>query len=113
MTGHGIFVSCGTFSARNRSRPTLARPIALSIPPRVSTIRAGSLPLRSSRVIDFVTNAPRRERSMKSAYSNAYPHVPEHVSVGFDSFNPARLTDRLGTGRPFYASAGGTQVTAN
>src|SRR5260221_9487782 len=97
MTGQGIFFRRGTFSARNRSSPTLASPIAFNIPARVSTIRAGSFPARSSRVIDFMTNAPSRERSMKSAYSNAYPHVPEHVRVGFASFRPARLTERSGT----------------
>src|SRR6185436_15870998 len=101
MTGHGILSSCGTFSARNRSSPTFASPIALSIPARVSTILAGSFPLRSSRVIDLVTNAPSFDRSMKSPYSNAYPHVPEHVMVGLDNFSPAILTERSGT-RLFY-----------
>ena len=69
MTGQGILRMSGIFSRRNRSRPTLASPIAFSMPPRVSTMRVGSLPGRSSRVIDLVTNAPRRDRSIKSAYS--------------------------------------------
>src|SRR5438874_8728405 len=34
---------------------------------------------------------------MKSAYSNAYPHVPEHVSVGFVSDSPASVMERSGT----------------
>ena len=77
--------------------------MALSMPARVSTMRAGSLPLRSSRVMDLVTNAPSRDRSMKSAYSNAYPHVPEQVIVGFESFRPAMVTERSGTVE-FYGS---------
>src|SRR4051812_8402454 len=112
MTGQGIFSSCGTFSARNRSSPTFASPIALSIPARVSTIRVGSLPARSSRVMDLVTNAPSLERSMKSAYSNAYPHVPEQVRVGLDRFRPLRLTERSGTSS-FYANGNERQVTTN
>jgi hypothetical protein len=42
---------------------------------------------------------------MKSAYSKAYPHVPEQVRVGFLSFIPARSTERSATA-VFYASAG-------
>src|SRR5687768_2980785 len=66
------------------------------MPARVSTMRAGSLPARSSRVMDLVTNPPNFERSMKSAYSNAYPQVPEHVRTGLANFRPARLTARSG-----------------
>src|SRR4051794_5496494 len=78
--------------------------MALSIPARVSTIRVGSFPRRSSRVIDFVTNAPSLERSMKSAYSNAYPHVPEQVIVGLVSSSPESFIERSGT-QAFYVGA--------
>ena len=40
---------------------------------------------------------PGNSRSMKLAYSNAYPHVPEQVMVGLASRRPARLTERSGT----------------
>src|SRR3954452_15001129 len=108
-TGQGTRRSSGPFSARTGPAPTLANPMALSIPARTSTIRAGSLPGRSSRVIDLVTNAPSRDRSIKSAYSNAYPHVPEQVRVGFFSRRPARVTERSGESgtRGFYAGGAG------
>src|SRR6476646_6755835 len=86
------------------------------MPARVSTMRVGSLPLRSSRVIDLVTNAPSRERSMKSAYSKAYPHVPEQVKVGFASLMPARSTDRSGVSlihRGFYGGEVKTQAASD
>src|SRR5688572_5637678 len=49
--------SCGSVSARNRSRPGLARPIELSIPTSVSAMRTGALPSRGKGVTVFVTNA--------------------------------------------------------
>ena len=55
-------------------------------------MRVGSLPARSCRVIDLVTNAPSFDRSRKSAYSNAYPQVPEQVSVGRESFQTGKIS---------------------
>src|SRR2546423_12731863 len=110
MIGQGMRFRSGTFSAKKRLRPTFANPIALSIPARTSTIRAGSLPDRSSAVIDLVTNAPNCDRSMKSADSNAYPHVPEHVMVGLESFKPARFRERTST-CAFYESQCETQAS--
>src|SRR5687767_4115806 len=72
-------------------------------------MRAGSLPARSSRVMDLVTNAPSWDKSRKSAYSNAYPHVPEQVIVGFESLSPARLTERSITSGVLYAATHQTQ----
>ena len=47
----------GSASARKRSRPGFASPIAFSMPASVSAIRTAGLPSRGSGVIVFVTNA--------------------------------------------------------
>src|SRR5438874_1301738 len=66
LTNAGTFnlASTGSFSATNRSRPTFARPMALSMPPAVSTMRAGALPFRSRTVTLLVVNAPSWFKSM-------------------------------------------------
>ena len=64
-----LAAASGSFSARKRSSPTFARPIALSIPLLASTMRHGGLPSRGSRVIDFVTIAPMAEGASTPASS--------------------------------------------
>ena len=55
----------------NRSMPTFCRPMALSIPAGVSTMRGGGLPGRGFRVTVLVTIPPSRGRSTKPANSLA------------------------------------------
>src|SRR5688572_15752658 len=95
MTTQSIDLASGSFSLRNRSTPTLASPIALSIPGARgrSTMRHGALPSRSSGVMDFVTIPPMVRGSMTSAISRMYPQVPAAAMIGFRSVRPARWTD--------------------
>ena len=61
--------SSGIFSRMNRCTPMPCRPIALSMPEGVSTIRGGGCPSRSFRNRPFTTTAPSDDRSTMSAYS--------------------------------------------
>src|SRR5215212_10208923 len=58
-------------------------PIELSIPASVSATRGTGLPMRRFGVTLFVTTAPRRERSIASAYS--WAKQPEAGMTGFFS----------------------------
>ena len=71
----------GRCSARKRSRPGLARPIALSIPCAVSAIRGGALPSRGSGVtvlrherVELPRDVRRRER-VEAAARVEDPHA--------------------------------------
>ena len=57
------FFRKGSFSLRNTSTPTLASPIALSMPAAVSITRGIGLPGRGLSEIPLVTTAPSREMS--------------------------------------------------
>jgi len=69
MMAQGNFDKKGIFSLINRSTPTLARPIELSMPDGVSTIRGISFPGRGFRVTALVNKAPMTEKSMSFSYS--------------------------------------------
>ena len=60
----------GIFSSMNRSMPTLARPMALSMPAVVSAVRGGGWPSRGWAVIDLVTSAPSFLRGKTRASSS-------------------------------------------
>ena len=51
--------------------PSLSSPIELSMPPVVSTVRGGGLPMRGSRVIVLGKIPPSRDRSTRPAISRA------------------------------------------
>jgi hypothetical protein len=76
----------------------LARPMALSMPAEVSTVRGGALPLRGSSVMDLVNRPPIRAKSSRSVYSVPYPQVPEASSTGLRSRTRPICTDRSGSG---------------
>ena len=59
----------GSWCARNDSTPSLSRPIELSRPAAVSTVRHGTLPWRGRGVIVFGTMPPSRARSRKPVIS--------------------------------------------
>jgi hypothetical protein len=61
--------SSGSFSRTNRRTPMPCRPIALSIPDGVSTMRGGGWPSRSARNRPLTAIAPSEDRSSRSAYS--------------------------------------------
>ncbi len=61
--------SSGSFSRMKRWTPMPCRPIALSIPDGVSTIRSGGWPSRSLRKRPLTATPPSVERSIASAYS--------------------------------------------
>ena len=61
----------GTLLAMKASMPTFCRPMALSIPPGVSTIRGVGLPARGLRHSPLVTKAPIVRKSTCSA--NSWP----------------------------------------
>src|SRR5258706_7537893 len=62
--------------------PIFARPIELSMPEGVSTIRPGAFPERGSIERDFVMIPPRRLASTRSLHSSPYPNVPEAARTG-------------------------------
>ena len=59
----------GNCFSRKASTPSLSRPIELSRPEAVSTVRQGTLPFRGSGVIVLGTIPPSRARSMKPVIS--------------------------------------------
>ena len=61
----------GKWCAMNASMPSLSKPIELSMPAGVSTVRQGALPIRGSGVIVLGRMAPRRARSTMPSISRA------------------------------------------
>ena len=57
-----------TARAMNRPMPSLSRPMELSMPAAVSTVRGGGLPARGLLVIVLGRMAPRRSNSSKSGH---------------------------------------------
>src|SRR5574341_1332295 len=87
----------GSLRETKASRPTLASPIALSIPDGVSINRGSGFPVRGSRESPFTTIAPSRLRSSTPAYSSPYPNVPDAATTGvFKTRPPPRSTASLG-----------------
>ncbi len=95
--------SRGSFSEMNASTPTFCRPMALSIPHGVSTMRGAGLPCRGFRESPFTTIAPRREMSVYGMNSLPYPKVPEAVITGFFSLNEPISTTVLSLSIPIRA----------
>ena len=60
ITGVSHSAHTGAISATMRSTPGFCRPMELSIPAGVSTVRGWGLPSRGRSVTAFVTNAPSR-----------------------------------------------------
>ena len=73
---------------------SLSKPIELSIPPVVSTVRHGGLPARAANVIVLGKMPPRRARSTSPAISRAYPNVPEATMTGLASTRRPSWTSR-------------------
>jgi hypothetical protein len=69
ITGAPQPSSQGSCFARKASTPSLSRPIELSRPAAVSTVRQGTLPCRGCGVIVLGTMPPRRRRSTKPTIS--------------------------------------------
>ncbi len=74
--------------------PSLSRPIEFSMPPVVSTVRGGGLPIRGLGVIVFGRMAPKRPKSTNRAISRAYPKVPEATAIGLASRRRPSWTSR-------------------
>ena len=69
MTGTFQRAHVGASSRRSLSMPTFCRPIELSIPAGVSSMRCVGEPERGRSVVVLLTIAPRRLMSMSFAYS--------------------------------------------
>ncbi|OPZ98678.1 MAG: hypothetical protein BWY71_01197 [Planctomycetes bacterium ADurb.Bin412] len=95
-TGTGSRWRRGIFSSQKSSSPTLARPMAFSMPEWVSQVRWGGFPGRGSRVMLLVIKPPSRVKSTKSRSSIEYPQVPEAVSTGLANCTFPRCTERSG-----------------
>src|SRR5437899_1921761 len=78
------------------SRPSLSRPIELSSPEAVSTVRGGGLPIRACGVIVLGMIPPSRANGTNAAISRAYPNVPEATRIGLSSFRRLSSTCRSG-----------------
>ena len=79
---------------RTSATPGFASPIALSIPPGVSTTRSGGAPFRGNTLTAFVKIPPSASRSITSAISRPYAAVPEASMTGFWKRIPATSTAR-------------------
>ena len=106
-TGHGSSRHIGAFSRRTPATPGFGKPIELSMPAGVSTVRGVGLPSRASGVTVLVTMAPSRLRSTRSRYSSPNPKVPEAVSTGERNTRPSRWD-----GARFTVSAGAIPARA-
>ena len=80
----------------NASSPSLSRPIELSSPEAVSTVRGGGLPIRAWGVIVLGMMPPSRAKGTNAAISRAYPNVPEATRIGLSSFR--RLSSTCSSG---------------
>ena len=69
MTGTFHRAHVGASSRRSLSMPTFCRPMELSIPAGVSSMRCVGEPERGRSVVVLLTIAPRRLMSMSFAYS--------------------------------------------
>jgi hypothetical protein len=76
--------------------PTFWSPMLARSPEATSVERWGWLPILGFKVMVFTTMAPRRFRSMKEAYSSAYPKVPEAGMTGFFNWRCPMLTEQSG-----------------
>src|SRR5262249_5741162 len=74
--------------------PSLSRPMALSMPDGVSTVRGGGLPIRGCLVTVLGTMPPSLEKSTTPAISRAYPNVPDATRMGLFSWRRRRVTER-------------------
>ena len=101
ISGHGRASRRGSSSATKASRPSPGRPMALIIPPGVSSMRGGGLPARGDSVIVLGTYAAtggsaRTARSTASARSNS-SIVPEALMSGCASRSGPSCTERSTT----------------
>src|SRR6185503_4839883 len=94
MTDAPSRCSSGSFSAMNRWTPMPCRPIALSMPDGVSTMRGGGCPSRSARNSPFTATPPSDDRSTMSPYSTPYPKQPLAAINGLASVNDPMETER-------------------
>ena len=78
----------------NASMPSLSKPIELSSPAAVSTVRHGGLPTRGSAVIVLGMTAPSLPRSTRCCISRAYPNVPLATRIGLASSSRPSRTRR-------------------
>ena len=96
ITGAPQSSSQGSWVTRKASTPSLSRPMELSSPAAVSTVRQGTLPRRGCGVIVLGTTPPSRRRSTSPAISRPYPNVPEATMTGFGSRSRPKAIDRSG-----------------
>ncbi len=104
MTGTSTDASHARSRATKASTPGFCSPIEFSMPDAVSAIRGVSLPAHGSNDTPFVTSAPSRDKSTKSAYSRPDANVPEAVRTGERSSSEPMRT-LMSTVAPISASA--------
>ena len=95
---HGALVAAPSRPGSGRAR-RWPSPIALSMP-AAGLDDAGRLvagPLVAGDRLGHERSPSRPTGRGRPAYSKAYPHVPEQVSVGRDSRSPARSAERSAT----------------
>jgi len=85
----------GSFSLFVFSRPGLANPMELSIPPPNSATLGLAFPSRGSSVTDLVTKPPSTSRSSTSANSRPKPQVPAARKKGFWKRTPSTSVSNL------------------
>ena len=73
-----------------------SRPMELSIPEGVSTMRGGGFPGEGSSESPLTTTAPRPAMSPCGIISRPYPQVPDASITGFGSSRAPILTLRSG-----------------
>src|SRR5439155_35455 len=88
--------SWGSSCVATASRPGLASPTALSMPPRNSATRGAGWPRRGSGVTALVTTPPSASRSITPATSRPNPAVPAARSTGFWKVVPRRAMSLTG-----------------
>src|SRR5436189_89648 len=88
--------SWGSSCVATASRPGLASPTALSMPPRNSATRGAGWPRRGSGVTALLTTPPSASRSITPATSHPNPAVPARRRTGFWKVVPRRAMSLTG-----------------